>query len=683
MALLAGAILSGLILPAAAQDGSVSVVFTDPRHVAVVGRAASGGAVYLGMEAGTRIASSRALAVPAAARPANDLIRKDRLGRLYLVWEEPGPQGGRVGFGRLSPSGSVEREIVRLPPGANGLPDLGFDSGNGAWLTWINTLSGGQALYVRQGATGRTWRIAGAGAFLRPRILGDAAGRVWLFWGETSAAGYRLRFRVFAAGTWTPTVTAVDAGPMTVGSFDAALDADGSPWLVWSRSDGKGFGIHVRRRIGTSWSEPLLLSSVPRSQNFAPTIAVAPGSGPVVAWVRAQGRAAAFAARTWTSGGWSAEAVLPGVEAARALPQIALEGGRLAVAWMAKDGPRSRVFDLARLPAEPSPASPDVLVPFALSNPRLRSLLGRLFPTLIANPDLSESSYIGFGDSITYGVIDSEYHPELGYIPRLEALLAGEFGTTTVINEGYGSEITAHGLARLDEVLSTDLARYLLLLEGTNDTVTLIYNPDVTAANLRQMLSDSRDFGTFPALGTLLPRFDAQAHPERIDEVNTRIKEMATLLSVPLVDFHALFSDYPESDGGVMSLLSGDLLHPNEKGYQFMADHWLEAIRDFPFPPGNVRVERLVDKIFFYEKPGNRLTWEDSSKIFDKTRIQGYRVYRKLAGSGDDTYALLGNVVGATSYFDTAIVPGTKYAYVISTVTIDGVEGPASVAVEF
>ncbi len=680
--LLALGLLALAALPAAAQDDSVSLAFVGSQRLAVIGRLSNGQGVLIGPGSGTQLPLSRAQRAPVLGRQANDILRIDRLGQLYLVWEEPGPTE-RVGFGKLFSSGVIEPEPLRLPPGSNGLPDLGFDSWNGAWLTWVNTQNGGQVLCIRQNATGRTWRISGAGAFLRPRILGDALGRVWLFWGETSATSYRLRFRVFGAGQWTPTLTAVDAGPLTVSSFDAALDAGGSPWIAWSQSDGKQYGIYVRHKSGTSWSSPLPLSTDPKTQNFGPSIALAPGTGPVVAWVRAKGRTNGYAVRALTAGGWSAEAVLPGVEAGRALPQTAVESGRLGVAWMAKGGPKSRVYDLSRLPAPPAGTPGSVPAPFGLSSSWLGSLLARWFPTLIANPDLSESSYIGFGDSITYGVIDSEYHPELGYVPRLEARLTESFGTSKVYNEGVGSEITANGLARLDAVLAADLARYLLVLEGTNDTVTLIYNPDVTAANLRQMVGDARDFGSFPAMGTLLPRFDLAARPERIDEVNARIRDLAALLSVPLVDFFTLFSEYPESDGGVMALLSADLLHPNEKGYQFMADKWFEAVQAFPFPPTNVQARREVDRIFFYENPGNRLTWEVNSKIFDKTRIQGYRVYRKLAGEGADAFALLANVVDVTDYFDTAITVGTKYAYVITTVTTDGIEGPASEAVEF
>lgn len=673
---LALGLLSLLPIPAAAQDESVSLAFVGSRRLAVIGRQSDGQVILVRPGAGFQALTNQALRLPFPIRQANEVLKKDKYGQLYLVWEELGLRQSGVGFGRLTESGSVEPERIRLPAGWNRLPDLGFDAGNGSWLTWVNDQAGEQVLYVRQTATGRTWRAAGARALLRPRILGDSQGRLWLFWGETSGTSFRVVFRVFAGGRWSPTLVACDAGPLAIGSFDAAVDDAGEPWVAWSQFSRGSYGIHVRQKSGASWSAPLLLSTDPRAQNIGPSISLASGLGPVVAWVRSSGKDSALCVRVMTSGLWNGEVRIPGVEARRAIPQVTVEDGWLGVAWLSQGGPTSRVLSLSSL-AVPSSSQPQ---PWPASE-LLRELLGRFFPLLIINPALNEASYIGFGDSITYGVINSEYHPELGYVPRLEALLTDNFGLSKVYNEGKGSEITANGLARLDEVLAADLARYLLILEGTNDTVTLIYNPDVTAFNLRQMVGGSRNFGSFPAMGTLLPRFDDAARPERIAEVNTRIHDLARFLSVPLVDFYTLFNGYPETEGGVMSLLSDDKLHPNEKGYQFMAEKWFEAIQGFPFPPSNVQARREVDKIFFYQNPGNRLTWEDSPKIFDKTKIQGYHLYRKLSTASDDAYVLIANVLGERNYFDTAIAPESEYTYAISTVMTDGVEGPGSVPV--
>lgn len=666
-----------LLLRAEAQDRSVSLAFVAPRRLAILGQNPGERAVISRPGDQTRGPQDLVVDFPPAVQPSNTSMKKDRRGRLYLFWEEAGPRRGAVGFGPVAESGLVRPEPLRLPDGWNRLPDLCFDLGNGSWLTWVNAQLGRQTLFVRQSATGRAWSLATAGAMLRPRILCDAAGRLWLFWGETSRASFRLLYRVFDGGQWSAVQTACDAGPLAIGSYAAAVDEAGSPWVTWSQFTDRSYSVYVRQKKGTAWSFPVRLSTNPQAQNISPSIALAAGLGPVVSWVRSSGTETALCLRVSSPAGWSRETVVPGVEALQAIPQIEVENGSLAVAWMSGGRPKGRILFLARL-AVPDSSQPVPISDFG-SSQHVRSLPG---PAMINNPELDEDSYIGYGDSITLGVINGEYHPELGYVPRLETLLTDNYGPSQVINEGVGSQITANGLARLDEVLSADLSRYLLILEGTNDTVTLIYNPDITGFNLEEMARRSRNFGSFPAMGTLLPRFDSAARPERIIEVNDRIRELTQLLAVPLVDFYTLFNDYPAGDGGVLSLMSDDLLHPNEKGYQFMAEKWLETIRDFPFPPVEVQIRREYDKIFFYQVPGNMLTWKDSPKIVDRTEIQGYRLYRKLSAAGDDTYVLITTIPGGLEYFDADIAPGMEYTYVISTITTQGVEGPCSVPVK-
>lgn len=667
-----------LVSFAHAQDKTVSLAFVGPGRLAILGPGGGQALILSRMGSGAGGPSTQVLGAGGATRYDNATLKKDRTGNLYLVWEEPGPRRSGVGFGRISASGSVVPGRVRLFDEWNGLPDLGFDAAGHPWLTWVGGQPDARSLYVEDTVTGRVWRLASASAFLAPRLVCDGQGSLRVFWGETGASRFRLISRAFKGLSWSPAVTVRFSGPFPIESFDAAVDEAGTAWVVWSELNGKACAVCVSREANAAWSAPAVLSTNAPAQNIGPSVAIAEGVGPVVSWVRSSGGRSVLCLRVSASGQWGRETVIPGVAAAAAIPQVAVESGSVGLAWIEHGQARGRIIPLARLIAAgplppPLPPGPAAIWDF----------FARLFPFLLLNPDLGDSSYIGFGDSITYGVINSEYHPELGYIPRLEALLTSSYGASHVDNEGVGSEITANGLARLDGVLAADLARYILVLEGTNDTITKIYNPDVTQSNLELMVGHSRGFGTFPAMGTLLPRFDDLARPDRVQEVNTRIHSLAGVLAVPLVDFFTLFNDYPSSDGGVMSLLSDDKLHPNEKGYQFMAQKWFEAIRDFPFPPVDVQVRREYDKLFFFQNAGNTLTWSDNAKIFDKTKIQEYRLYRKLSNSGDDAYALLAVVQGSHQYFDSAIASGAEYTYVISAVTTDGAEGPASAPVTF
>ena len=673
-------LLFNLAVQGFAQESPLSLRFTAPGRLAVLIQGIQGQFILNTIDTQAETVSRLELTWPEGLRPANPALKQDQNGRLFAVWEEFGSSSSRIGFGPVSEAGFIRPEALHLPQGGNSLPDLAFDAANGPWLIWDNGHADRHELLARQGQTGQTWVLAGAGAFLAPQVVCDGLGRVWVFWGETSPTRFRILCRVFNGGDWTPPQVMIDAGPFAIQSFRAILDERGLPWLAWSQHGSPGYAIHAlppRDGLGEARSEGICLASGEGAQHISPDIIWAAGLGPVVTWTRFTGRKGVQCMRILAGGAWSETVAIPGVAAGESVPRAAVAGGRLAVGWRSDGRLAWREFPLLQLSPLPDGSDPWP------SDSFFSWWLSRLFPTIINNPDLDESAYIGFGDSITYGVINHEYTPELGYVPRLEAILEENYGLSTVVNSGVGGEITLTGLARIPDVLEEELARYILILEGTNDTIISGYNPDVTVYNLQQMVVLSREFGAFPALGTLLPRFDAAAQPQRIVDINSRIRGLGQTMLLPVVDFYTLFMEYPSADGGVMSLLSEDVKHPSEKGYQFMADKWFEAIRNFPFPPEHVQVSREYDKILFYEKPGNMINWQDNEKITDPTLIRGYRIYRKLRAAEDEDYELIAFVEGTRQHFDTAISTDEVYAYVIATVMTDGVEGACCLPVNF
>ena len=298
------------------------------------------------------------------------------------------------------------------------------------------------------------------------------------------------------------------------------------------------------------------------------------------------------------------------------------------------------------------------------------------------NPLLNDNRYIGFGDSITYGTINHEPSPEKGYIPRLDAILDLAFGPTVVTNEGFEGEETSMAVLRLDYVLAAYQARYILIMEGTND-VTFLRPVETITANLRSLLTKSLDAGLLPAIATVIPRRDFRwSIPEYRSlhlAINAAIRLMAPELGVPLVDLYDIFSNF--AVGGAEALLSEDLKHPNEKGYQVMAESWAAAIKQYPFPPVEVRVRRDSDKILFYRRPGNMVTWLPNPKASESGMTGGFKVYRRKKGEGKDKFVLLSRVSGVEAYFDTAVTAGTTYEYVVSAFRADGLEGPTSTVV--
>ncbi len=301
----------------------------------------------------------------------------------------------------------------------------------------------------------------------------------------------------------------------------------------------------------------------------------------------------------------------------------------------------------------------------------------------IFNPALNENRYIGFGDSITYGTINHEDAPELGYIPRLEALLDANLAASQVINEGLGGEETSNGLLRIGPVIALRQARYILIMEGTND-VTFLRPVASSLANLRSMLGQCLDYGLLPVLATIIPRRDAKWAVEdyRIihNGLNAAIRTLAADMKVPLADMDKTFSEY--TPGGPEALLSEDLKHPNETGYQVMAKAWAAAIEALPFPPEGVQAAAAEDKILFYRRTGNMVTWRPNAKSEAAGTPLNYRIYRRKKGEGVAAFKALTLVEEAESYFDTSADPGTVYEYVVAAVGADGIEGPCSAAAQ-
>ncbi len=195
--------------------------------------------------------------------------------------------------------------------------------------------------------------------------------------------------------------------------------------------------------------------------------------------------------------------------------------------------------------------------------------------------EMDFNSFIAFGDSITYGMVD--YKPEAeGYVPRLERLLKEEFSEKVkVLNRGIPGEETPGGLSRIRSVIESDPSRYILIMEGTND-VTRGYPAWFTAKNLEEMVKISISYGMKPLIANLIPKTSfAEYLNWRIEEVNKLIPKIAENHKIPFVDHYNAFMSYPEEKGGWRALYSGHN-HPNEEGYQLMAETWFKAISKLP-----------------------------------------------------------------------------------------------------
>jgi len=663
----------GVYCPCFGQGRTAAPAWSSQKSLFVLSESAPNGLGLTTIDLRTAGTMEHRFYPAAEGRVLSPSLKVDHKGQTWAVWEEWGDTRSRVGLGRLTAPGVIIPKNLALKAGWNCSPDLAFDQADHPWLAWIYNRIGEQSLYIQDIDRKRSWLLADASSFLNPQLLSDSQGRIWVFWAATEASQSRFFYRVYNGVSWSPAVGLGNPSSFPIHSFSAFLDARCVPRMVWSQYEGRQYKIFGMLK-GVGPAAPVIqLSSASGGSDVFPSLGLLNGSTPVVSWVRSSQKANRLFLKYSEGAVWSGEKEVSECGGSGSVPEMTVRGDEAAFVWWTEGRLQWRVVSLGQMaglvPSAPPKATPSV--PWAAPPSPAP-------PPVPYNPDLDETKYIGFGDSITYGVIDSEYHPDLGYVPRLQSGLSQVLGPTTVVNEGYPSEITMHGLARLGGVLEEDKGLFILILEGTNDTVTKIYSLEATAFNLKEIARQSKAFGVLPALATLLPRYDQNAKMARILDINLKIREIAQEAAVPLVDLYQAFIDYPPEQGGTMSLISGDGLHPNEKGYQFMADQWQAAVCDFPFAPWSFNVGRNYGRMWRPGRQGALISWLDNPKIADRRHIQGYRLYRKTGAGSAATFQFLALVIQSRNYFDGDVTLRSEVEYVIAALMNSGVEGPCS-----
>jgi lysophospholipase L1-like esterase len=167
--------------------------------------------------------------------------------------------------------------------------------------------------------------------------------------------------------------------------------------------------------------------------------------------------------------------------------------------------------------------------------------------------------------------------PVEGYIPKLRRLLRQEFGDAVqLFNSGVGGETTDLGLERLRIEIRSAPYDLVLLLEGVVD----VNNPEPgfekARANLKEMMRVIKGEGISVIIATIPPLnqdgFRTRG-AENVPKLNKMIREEAANEKVPIADHERAF-------GQDETLQGPDGLHPNDAGYEVMAETWFDAIVD-------------------------------------------------------------------------------------------------------
>ncbi len=188
-----------------------------------------------------------------------------------------------------------------------------------------------------------------------------------------------------------------------------------------------------------------------------------------------------------------------------------------------------------------------------------------------------------FGDSITYGVTlealslppgaQADLALVEGYVPKLWRLLESKYGSGfELVNAGVPGERTAEGVARIRLELAVHDPDLVLLLEGIIDANTSSPRFPVIRENLAEMMRLAQREGKQVIIGTyvlLNPdgfRTDGASQIPRLNDVIRQEAEKQ----------HVVVADHEKAVD--LSGQGPDGLHPNNLGYEGMADTWLAAI---------------------------------------------------------------------------------------------------------
>lgn len=604
-------------------------------------------------------------------------IKKGQGEDLWAVWEAAGEKRSDI-FVSFLKSGSPDTPfcLSKDLEGANSSPSLAVDKNGFPWIAWINRWQGLDRIFVIRMETGQIWQ---ANSILTPRVSTPLVAvddnlDAWVFWVSLHRGPGEIIGRRLSGGLWSVEHPFNSDCSIPHLDPDVSLDGAGRPWIVWSAYDGEDYEIFHSRWTGSRWTPEVPLTDNRGLSDLSPSFRFfSSGSMAVLAWSQAS-TGSRICLKKLQNGRWERTRYLSRFEPFNRRPKIAQSPDRIAVAWENTSDGQSRIqmaafpcLSIENLGFPASPPSVQTEQPFFSQNS----------PSAFSSSTIEPNRLSAFGDSITYGVLSRTWFPDKGYVPRLDLLVKNLSPDFHVINRGIPGEKTAEGLARIEEEIRTYRAKYVLLMEGTNDMTEGV--PSQTAAfNMEEMIKKCFQNGVYPLLGTIIPRSDLLwrgSLKENTLVLNDFFRGLASLLKIPLTDHYQVFIDHP---AGYLDLFS-DGAHPNEDGYQKVAESWFQSLDSIPWPPVDLAVERKTDRILFSDQPVNILSWKKNPLLSSQTQIERYTIYRKTEDSSGSGFAVLAVVSGESfSYMDTEVSSELSYSYFLLGTDDSGVEGPAS-----
>ena len=172
------------------------------------------------------------------------------------------------------------------------------------------------------------------------------------------------------------------------------------------------------------------------------------------------------------------------------------------------------------------------------------------------------------GNSITEFWVDT--HPDF-------------FDQNNLVGRGISGQVSSQMLARFRQDVINLSPRIVVINCGTNDIAENngTYDEDITMDNIVSMTELAMAHGIQVMLSSVLPcdrfcwRPTVKNVVSKINRLNKRIADYATLLNLPYVDYYIKMAT-PE--GALINDYTSDGVHPNAAGYYVMEQVLLEIL---------------------------------------------------------------------------------------------------------